>query len=300
MELRHLRYFLTVAQTLNFTKAAELLHIAQPPLGRQIRELEKELGIELFNRLGRRISLTSAGQVFAERARNILAATDAAIVDSQRAARGEIGHIAIGFFEHIAYTLLPPLLREFQQRFPAVTVELRWFASSEQVNALTRGDVDLAFMRSFPPEAGLNAKLILQEPFYVAIAKDHPLATKRQISITDCAQLRVINYKKDIAPDYHAIINQLCALAGFAPSPLFEMGQIYTSLGLVSAGFGVTLVPASVQRVHMDNVVYRPLREQHAKSELFLAWKDPAPPATLNAFVQLAGEIAAQQSSRTK
>lgn len=294
MELRHLRYFLTVAQTLNFTKAAERLHIAQPPLSRQIRELEEELGIELFKRIGRRIFLTSAGQVFADRARNILAATDAAVVDSQRAARGEIGHIAVGFFEHIAYTLLPPLLREYQQRFPAVTVELRWFTSAEQPNALMRGDVDLAFMRSIPPEADLNAALILQEPFYVAIAKDHPLATKRQISIMDCAQLRVINYKKDVAPDYHAIINQLCALAGFAPSPLFEMGQIYASLGLVSSGFGVTLVPASVQRVHMDNVVYRPLREQLSKSELFLAWKDPAPPAALNAFVQLAEEIAAR------
>jgi DNA-binding transcriptional LysR family regulator len=294
MEMRHLRYFLTVAQTLNFTKAAELLHMAQPPLGRQIRELEKELGTELFNRIGKRISLTSAGQVFAERAQNILAAVDAAVVDSQRAARGEIGHIAVGFFEHIAYTLLPTLLRECQQQFPDLTVELRWYTSSEQVNALTRGDVDLAFVRSIPPEADLNATLILQEPFYVAIAKDHPLATKPQISITDCAQLRVINYKKNVAPDYHAIINQLCALAGFAPSPLFEMGQIYASLGLVSAGFGVTLVPASVQRVHMDNVVYRPLREQHAKSELFLAWKTPAPQAALNAFVQLAKEIASR------
>lgn len=294
MEMRHLRYFLTVAQTLNFTKAAELLHMAQPPLGRQIRELEKELGTELFNRIGKRISLTSAGQVFAERAQNILAAADAAVVDSQRAARGEIGHIAVGFFEHIAYTLLPTLLRECQQQFPDLTVELRWYTSSEQVNALTRGDVDLAFVRSIPPEADLNATLILQEPFYVAIAKDHPLATRPQISITDCAQLRVINYKKNVAPDYHAIINQLCALAGFAPSPLFEMGQIYASLGLVSAGFGVTLVPASVQRVHMDNVVYRPLREQHAKSELFLAWKTPAPQAALNAFVQLAKEIASR------
>jgi hypothetical protein len=94
-------------------------------------------------------------------------------------------------------------------------------------------------------------------------------------------QLRVINYRKDVAPDYHATINQLCALAGFSPSTSFEMGQIYASLGLVSAGFGVTLVPASVQRTHMDNVVYRPLREQHAQSELYLAWKEPNPPAVL-------------------
>ena len=295
MELRHLRYFLTVAETLNVTKAAQALHIAQPPLSRQISQLEQELGIDLFSRQGRRLSLTSAGQVFADRARKILAAADAAVVDSQRAARGEVGRLALGFFEHIAYTLLPPLLREYQLRFPAVAVELRWFTSSEQLNALKRGDVDLAFVRSIPPDAGLSRVLLYREPFYVAIAKDHPLAAKRQLSIKDCAQLRVINYQKSVAPDYHAIINQLCARGGFSPSPLFEMGQIYASLGLVSAGFGVTLVPASVQRVHMENVVYRPLREQHAKSELYLAWKDSMPPATLNMFVALAQEIAGTQ-----
>jgi len=295
MELRHLRYFVTVAQTLNFTKAAERLHMAQPPLSRQIRELEEELGVDLFDRRGKRILLSSAGEIFADRARRILAETDAAVIDSQRAARGEIGHIAVGFFEHIAYTLLPTLLREFQQRYPDVSVELRWFTSAEQVNALTRGEVDLAFVRSVPHDVTLNTALLLEEPFVIAIAKDHPLAAKRQISIADCAQMRVINYSKKVAPDYHAIINQLCAMGGFTPSPLFEMGQIYASLGLVSSGFGVALVPASVQRVHMDNVVYRPLRERHAMSKLLLAWTNPSPPAALNAFVQLAGEIAARQ-----
>jgi DNA-binding transcriptional LysR family regulator len=300
MELRHLRYFLTVARTLNFTKAAEELHMAQPPLSRQIRELEEELDVALFERRGKRVFLSSAGQVFEERARRILADTNSAIVDSQRAARGEIGRVAVGFFEHIAYTLLPPLLREFQQRYPAVTVELRWFSSAEQINALDRGDVDLAFVRSLPPDTQLNSVLLLQEPFYVAIAKDNPLAAKRQISIKDCMHLRVINYRKDVAPDYHATINQLCALAGFSPSTSFEMGQIYASLGLVSAGFGVTLVPASVQRTHMDNVVYRPLREQHAQSELYLAWKEPNPPAALGSFVQLACEIAARAPGKAK
>lgn len=300
MELRHLRYFLTVAETLNFTRAAERLHIAQPPLSRQIRELEEELGVDLFDRRGKRILLSSAGEIFADRARRILAAADSAVIDSQRAARGEIGHIAVGFFEHIAYTLLPTLIREFQERFPDVSVELRWFTAAEQANALTRGEVDIAFVRSMPSDADLKAALILEEPFVVAIAEDHPLAAKREISIADCAQMRVINYSKSVAPDYHAIINQLCALGGFAPSPRFEVGQIYASLGLVSSGFGVALVPASVQRVHMDNVVYRPLRERHATSKLFLAWVNPSPPKVLNAFVQLAGEIAARQSPRGK
>ncbi|CAN7764330.1 LysR substrate-binding domain-containing protein [Caballeronia sp. LjRoot31] len=292
MELRHLRYFLAVAQTLNFTKAAERLHMAQPPLSRQIRELEEELGVELFDRRGKRVGLSSAGMVFADRAQRILASADAAVIDSQRAARGEIGRLAVGFFEHIAYTLLPALIREFQQRFPDVSIELRWFTAAEQVNALARGEVDVAFVRAVPPETNLASTMILREPFVIAIAKDNPLAARRTISIVDCATMRVINYRKDVAPDYHAIINQLCALGGFTPSPLFEMGQIYASLGLVSSGFGIALVPASVQRVHMDNVVYRPLRERHAVSELLLAWTNPSPPAVLSAFVELAREIA--------
>ncbi|MDR5774049.1 MULTISPECIES: LysR substrate-binding domain-containing protein [unclassified Caballeronia] len=300
MELRHLRYFLTVARTLNFTKAADELHMAQPPLSRQIRELEEEIGVALFERRGKRVFLSSAGQVFEERARQILKDTNSAIVDSQRAARGETGRVAVGFFEHIAYTLLPPLLRDFQQRYPAVTVELQWFSSAEQINALNRGDVDLAFVRSLPPNKQLNSVLLLQEPFYVAIAKDNPLAAKRRISIRDCKQLRVINYRKDVAPDYHAAINQLCALAGFSPSTSFEMGQIYASLGLVSAGFGVTLVPASVQRTHMENVVFRPLREEHTKSELYLAWKEPNSSAALGAFVELACKIAAHPPRKAK
>lgn len=292
MELRHLRYFLAVAKHLNFTRAAETLHMAQPPLSRQIKELEEEIGVPLFERQGRRISLSSAGEVFAERARQILAATGAAVVDSKRAARGEVGRIAVGFFEHIAYTMLPPLLRGFQQQYPAVTIELRWFSSSEQIDALHRGDIDLAFVRSIPMGSDLNSTLLLQEPFYIAIAKDNPLAAKRKISIKDCAHLRVINYKKEVAPDYHSIINQLCGRAGFSPSPEFEMGQIYASLGLVSADFGITLVPASVQRTHVDNVVYRPLREQQAMSELYLAWKDTTKADVLNNFVKMAKDIA--------
>ena len=298
MELRHLRYFLAVAQTLNFTKAAEHLHMAQPPLSRQIRELEDELGVELFDRRGKRVTLSSAGMVFADRAQRILASADAAVIDSQRAARGEIGRLAVGFFEHIAYTLLPALIREFQQRFPDVSIELRWFTAAEQFNALARGEVDVAFVRAVPPDTELRSTMILREPFVVALAKDNPLATKRTISIVDCANMRVINYRKDVAPDYHAIINQLCALGGFSPSPLFEMGQIYASLGLVSSGFGIALVPASVQHVHMDNVVYRPLRERQAVSELQLAWTNPSPPAVLSAFVELAREIAARPGRR--
>jgi DNA-binding transcriptional LysR family regulator len=297
MELRHLRYFLAVAETLHFTKAAAQLHIAQPPLSRQIRELEEELGVTLFERIGRRVELSAAGEVFAERARQILAATASAVVDSQRAQRGEIGRLAVGFFEHAAYTVLPPVLRAFQLRFPNVEVELRWFPVVEQVAALMRGDIDLAFVRPVTNLDALSRATILREPFAVALPATHALARKATLSIADCAHERVMNYTQRLAPDYHATITRLCALAGFAPIAFPEVGQVYTALGLVSAGVGIAIVPASVQRVHVDSVAYRPLKECDAVSETCLAWKHRRAPASLTAFVELAQEIAAAEFS---
>lgn len=292
MDLRHLRYFVAVAEELHFTKAAERLHIAQPPLSRQIRELEEELGVTLLNRTRRHIELSDAGRVFLEKAKQVLLAADSAIVEAQRAQRGEIGKLSVGFFEQIAYTMLPPIMRAFQERFPMVEVQLRWFPVVDQVEALMRGDSDIAFVRPVANLGQVSKETLLREPFVVAVPSTHPFAEKKVVSVADCAGERIINYTQRVAPDYHAIITRACASAGFVPDIFLEVGQVYTALGLVSSGVGITFVPASVQRIRFDNLVYKPLRERELQNEIYLAWTHVAPSPLLRAFIETAKQIA--------
>jgi DNA-binding transcriptional LysR family regulator len=301
MDLRHLRYFVAVAEELHFTRAARRLHIAQPPLSRQIRELEEELGVTLLSRSSgtrRRIELSDAGRVFLEKARQILRATDAAVVETQRAQRGEIGKLAVGFYEQTAYTLLPPVLRAYQERFPAVEVQLRWFPVVEQVQALMRGDVDIAFVRPASDLGAVFTEMLLGEPFVLAVPDTHRFAALDAVTLADCARERIIHYTRSLAPDYHDAITRACALAGFVPENPLEVGQVYTALGLVSAGVGVAFVPASVQRIRFDNLVYRPLRDSGLQSEAYLAWTHPDPSPLIKAFAEVARQVVSERFRR--
>lgn len=291
MDLRHFRYFVAVAEELHFTKAAKRLHIAQPPLSRQIRELEEELGVTLLHRTRHHIELSEAGHVFLEKARQILRAADSAVVETQRAQRGEIGKLAVGFFEQTAYTFLPPILRAFQERFPGVQVQLRWFPVVGQVEALMRGDVDIAFVRPVVDLEGLSKELLVKEPFVIAVPASHPFASRDTLSMEECVAERIINYTQSLAPDYYMSITRACALAGFVPKDSLEVGQVYTALGLVSAGVGVAFVPSSVQRIRFDDVVYKPLRGDTLQSEAYLAWTQLNPSVLLRAFVEISKEV---------
>jgi DNA-binding transcriptional LysR family regulator len=291
MDLRHLRYFIAVAEELHFTRAAHRLHIAQPPLSRQIRELEEELGVTLFNRTLRQIELTDAGQVFLVKARQVLRAAESAVLETQRAERGETGKLAVGFFEQTAYTLLPPILRAFNQRFPEVDVQLRWFPVIAQVEALEQGEVDVAFMRPVADLTGVSKQLLLTEEFVVAVPASHRFAARDAVSIEECVDERIINYTQHLAPDYYTAIMRACALAGFVPKRPLDVGQVYTALGLVSAGVDIVFAPASVQRVRFDGLLYKPLRGRPLESVTYLAWLQPAPSILLKAFVETAMQV---------
>jgi DNA-binding transcriptional LysR family regulator len=288
VDLRHLRYFIAVAESLSFTRAAEKLHIAQPPLSQQIRQLEEAIGVTLLHRTKRHVELSEAGAVFLQHARQIIGATQNAAVEAQRAQRGEIGRLAVGFFEHMSYTLLPPIFREFRERYPKVELDLRWFPVIGQADALHSGQVDISFMRPVFDADGITSEVILREPFMLAVPDRHRLAKEESVSIKTLADERFIMYAPRLAPDFHEMITSMCVAAGFLPAVALEVGQVYTALGLVGAGAGIAFVPSSVQSVHFDHVVYKTITGRTPKIEVSLGWKQRNPSPLLLAFVEIA------------
>lgn len=293
MDLRHLRYFIAVAEELNFTRAADRLHIAQPPLSQQIRHLEEELGVTLLHRTKRHVELSEAGQVFLDHARKILRSTEVAAVQARRAQRGEIGRLSVGFFEHMSYTLLPPIFRAYRERFPDVDVDVRWFPVIGQADALRRGDVDISFMRPGTDSEDITTEVLVTEPFVIAVPASHPFATEDSLSLRDCAAERFVMYTPHLAPDFHDMILRMCATAGFTPRVALEVGQVYTCLGLVSSGIALAFVPSSVQRIHLDHVVYKPLRSRSLPVEVMLGWRRTNTSSLIGAFVETAKEAIA-------
>lgn len=298
MDLRHLRYFVAVAEELSFTRAAERLHIAQPPLSQQIRQLEEQLGVALLLRTRRHVELTHSGKVYFDHARQILRSVENAAVQAQRAQRGEIGQLAVGFFEHSSYTLLPPILRMYRQAYPNVDVQLRWFPVVRQVDALLRGEIDISFLRPVFDSPEVKSEMILREPLILALSPDHPLARRRAVRLSACAQEGIITYSHSAAPDFHGMIASMCAAAGFAPRITSEVSQVYTALGLVSSGAGVAFVPASVRRVHFEHVVYRSLIGAESEVEVRLGWIQRQPSSLLRAFIDTAKEVVRQMGAR--
>lgn len=303
MNLRHMRYFIAVADELHFTKAAERLHLAQPALSKQIRDLEEELGVTLLVRTGRTIELSDAGRVFYEKASQILRATESTIIETQRAQRGETGKIAVGFFEQTAYTLLPPILQAYREDFPDVNIQMRWYSVLEQQEALNQGNVDVAFIRSIKdgsrfashPE-NITMRKLHREQFVLAAPVSHPFSSRESVAIKECAVESFVGYTENFAPDFYAMIQRLCAKSGFLPKTSLEVGQTYTLLGLVSAGVGIAFVPASAQKMKFEGVIFKPVKDELPDIEIYLAWTQRKPSPALGAFIQTAERVVTARS----
>jgi DNA-binding transcriptional LysR family regulator len=288
-----MRYFLAVAEELNVSRAARKLHIAQPPLSRQIHTLEHELGVALFHRTNKQISLTAAGRAFSKRARGVMEAVEAAVADAQRVQRHERGTLSIGLCDQIAYTLLPPILSRFSEKFPDIDVELKWFSLTDQSDALVSQDFDIAFVPPAVDLHGASKMLLIDEPFVAAISVRHPLALQQSVHIADCVAHTLIGYARDHAPDYHAMITRVCVAAGISPNTPMLADQIVTALALASTGAGIAIVPLSAKRLHFDSIVYRPLKgANEIRNTTYLAWRHSHYSELLREFVATAIDIA--------
>jgi DNA-binding transcriptional LysR family regulator len=300
VELRFLRYFVAVAEELSFTRAAARLNMAQPPLSQQIRRLEARLGVTLFRRTKRRVELTEAGRAFLRQSYQAIQSVEQGIVLAQRADRGEVGRLAIGILVYVSYTLIPPILREFRAKYPEVHVELRFLTNALQIAALQSGQVDVCFVRPPIDDPDVSSKLISRERFILAMPATHPLASKTAVSIKQLKNDPFIMYVRELGPTFYSSLLQFCAKAGFSPKIALEVSQINAAVGLVGSGIGVALVPQSMNQLHFENVVYRPIVERAPNVDVLLAWQVGQPSRLVKSFIDIAtqcGKASARRSA---
>jgi DNA-binding transcriptional LysR family regulator len=288
MELRHLRYFVAVAEELSFTRAAVRLHMAQPALSVQIRQLEDELGVQLFDRSRRTIALTDGGNVMLTEARRLLGLLENAVELVRRTGSGAVGAIAIGFVPSASNAALPPLLRRFSATHPDVTMHLREMAPGDLVRRLHAGDLDVCFMYLPFSDPSLEQAVISREAFIVALPEDHRLAGAAVVDVGELAAEPFVIPAQHGMPGLNAQVNDICREAGFVPRAVHDdVWLVQTMIGLVAAGAGVALVPASARALRPDGVVYRPLREPVVHEvELVAVWRRDDHTPVLRAFVR--------------
>ena len=257
LELRHLRSFRVVADELHFGRAAARLAMAQPTLSVQIKQLEAMVGARLFDRHTRLVSLTDAGRTLDEAARRILRDVDIAVEATRDVHAGQAGVLRVGFGPTLMLSTLAHVVRTYRLRHPGVRIDLREMPTSEQLTALLRGDLDVGFVRGADADPRLHVELFAREPLLIALHRDHPSARAVRVPLASLAHDPWVLFPRAIAPRLHEQVVHLCRQAGFTPNVVQESREVYTTVGLVGAGVGVTIVPETVRRMSRKGVVYK-------------------------------------------
>ncbi|GAP97999.1 LysR family transcriptional regulator [Leptolyngbya sp. NIES-2104] len=283
MELRHLRYFVTVAEELHFGRAAQRLQMAQQPLSRQIRELEAEIEVQLFHRTKRTVRLTEAGKVFLIEAQKTLQQANQAILLAQRTQQGDRGELRIGFTSAALNRVLPQAIRQFKMQHPNIQLVLERLTTNEQVEALIEHRIQIGLLHPPIAQSALRLETLHREPLMVFLPDSHRLAKSQVISIRSLSQESFIFYPRSVGPVLYDQMISFCQQAGFSPNIVQEVFPQQTILGLVSAGLGVSLLHASACAVAPQGVVCRSLSELTPELELAAAWhpEQNSPSATL-------------------
>ena len=274
VEIKHLRSFVTLAEELHFGRAAQRLSIVQPALSMQIKMLEEELGVRLFERNRRSVALTEVGTLFLPEARATLYQSAHAADVARACGRGEIGRVRFGFVSSVLPQLLPRLIRSLHARFPRIELELKDMPGPDQAVALKNGQLDFGLMRLPATIPGIQTREVLQESFIVALPGDHPLVACTSLHPTDLSQLPVFILARRYAPGFYDEVMQALTHRGAHLQNATELGEFTTMLALVSAGLGVGLLPANAGRALPANVISRPLELQGYRATTGLAWTE--------------------------
>lgn len=282
MELRHLRYFRAVAEELHFGKAAERLHIAQPPLSQQIRQLENELGVELFTRSTRKVELTPAGQAYIKRVVTVLESVDSASKHAQRIAAGFDGNLAIGCVGSATYSVLPRLVRALRKELPHVDVSVRGeMLAPAQVSALLAGEIQIALLRPPVQHPDIKTVALRRDRLIAVLPEDHKLARRKQLNVNDLRNEDFIAHSGKGLSVMGGVIAAVCANAGFVPRIRHEVQETSTLVTLVAAGLGVAIVPAPTCALDIAGVRHVRLRPASLGIDLIGAWRVDATSPTV-------------------
>ena len=302
IELRHLRYFVAVGEELHFGRAARRLHLAQPPLSQQIRKLEQILGHRLFTRTSREVKLTSAGEVFLERARRTLRSIDEDVEEARSIGRGEVGFLKVGFIGSSMLTKLPAMLGRYRRQFPNVNLQLKEFHTSGVIQALLENSLDVGFLRDSGPIEGLNVEPLFSEPFIAVVPRRHPAAKRKALSGAELREEPFVFFSPLASQRAYDKAVSICEAHGYRPRVVQEAPQWLTILRLVGAGLGVSIAPACVQRIATPDICcvkLIPSRKQHQgpngrrrfMSDIELAYRAGDTRPIVNTFCSMARKI---------
>ncbi len=298
MELRHLRYFIAVAEELNFTRAAERLHVSQPPLSQQIKQLEEEVKVQLFDRNKRWVRLTTAGRLFLEHARQVLAQVESAVLAARRTMGGEGDRLSVACTPWAALMAVPRILRSFSEVHRGIQIEVQTMNSVLQVRAVKARTVDVGFMLSASADEGLQIESLSRDPLVVALPANHRLAARAQLSPGDLARESYVMLAADVTPAYEEIVTKYWEQAGVAMKERLKVDQAHAVIDLVAAGVGFALLPASVQECETKRIMCRRLNPAPPELELSLAWARGAASPAINALLEVARHVVGQPRSR--
>jgi DNA-binding transcriptional LysR family regulator len=272
MELRQVRAFVTTADEGHVGRAAARSHVTQPTLSRQIAALERSVGVPLFDRTRRQLALTPAGEVFLAGARELVRRADELSAAAQRAHRGELGVLRVGFVQSATFAALPRLLNAFRAAVPSVRVEVQAMTTLRQLDALADDRLDAGLLRPPINAPDLRLHTLSHDELYAALPGGHPLARRRRVSLSDLADENFVFYEREAGPAVHDTIVGHCRAAGFSPRIVQEAVDVQTIVALVAANLGVSLLIAPTPHTDEAAVVYRPLVDRLPSWEMALAW----------------------------
>ncbi|MBG7113197.1 LysR family transcriptional regulator [Pseudomonas aeruginosa] len=301
MELRHLRYFIAVAEELHFGRAAERLGISQPPLSQQIQALEEEIGARLFERTNRRVELTDAGRLFLDESRQVLAQVHKAVLLARRAHLGELGELKIGFTSSAPFTsTIPSSIHAFRKAYPDVHLDLQEMSSRQVLKALLEESLQVGVIRPLALPDAVHWVELFREPLVAVLRADHPLAAGSEdgLAIAALAEEPFVFFPRSYGTGLYDQVIALTRQAGFSPRIAQEASEAMTIIGLVSAGLGVSILPASFRRTRVDGVVYRTLSDPEATTAVWLVRRQNEGSPLALSFIDLVTREAASLRRR--